>query len=188
MDRGSPSRAGGPEGCPWLPAGTADGTQTPRKQPWCLEHPHTRFNPGPEVAGGSSEQGDAGGLPEAPGQVAGLLDHELRGDDAQVHGQQLVALHHFCLVVLAVVTQQPPGEKKTSGLAGAVQSGTPILTTLPLANPWQGHSACPPAGPRLQAGETGCCNPSDTATLVPPCANIPARTALLTGTPMPAQP
>lgn len=79
-----------------------------RKQPRCWEHPHTRFNPGPKVTGGSSEQGDAGGFPEAPGQVAGLLDHELGGNDAQVHSQQLVALHHLCLVVLAVVTQQFP--------------------------------------------------------------------------------
>lgn len=66
-----------------------------------------RFNPGP---GGGSEQGDAGRLPEAPCQVAGLLHHQLGGDDAQVQGQQLVALHHLCLLVLAVVAQQLPGE------------------------------------------------------------------------------
>lgn len=92
------------------------GTQTLRKQPRLWEHPHTHFNPGPKVAGGSSEQRDARWLPEAPGQVAGLLDHELGGDDAQVHGQQLVALHYLCLVVLAVITQQLPGEEKIWGV------------------------------------------------------------------------
>lgn len=59
----SPDWAGGWEFCPWLPAGTADGAQTLRKQPRRWEHPHTRFNPSPEAGEGSSEQGDAGGLP-----------------------------------------------------------------------------------------------------------------------------
>lgn len=181
----SPSRAGEQEGCLWLPAATAEDAQTPRKQPRRREHPHTRFNPGPEVAGGRSEQGDAGGLPETPGQVAGLLDHELRGDDAQVHGQQLVALHHLCLVVLAVVAQQLPGEKKTGGLTDTAQTGTLFLTTFLLESSWQGHSAHPLAGPWQQAGDMGWCNPGDTTALVPPCSDIPARTASLTGTLVP---
>lgn len=119
--------------------GTADSTQTPRKQPRRWEHPHSRFNPGPEVAGGSSEQGDSGGLPETPGQVTGLLDHELGGDDAQVQSQQLIALHHLCLVVLAVITQQLPEDEKTEGLAGTAQM--PFLTTLPLECP--SRTQCP---------------------------------------------
>lgn len=84
------------------------------------------FNAGPKVAGGSSEQRDAGWLPEAPGQVVGLLDHQLRGDDAQVHGQQLVALHYLCLVVLAVITQQLPGEEKTGAWQVQCTQATPF--------------------------------------------------------------
>lgn len=84
------------------------------------------FNSGPKGAGGSSEQRNARWFPEAPGQVIGLLDHQLRGDDAQVHGQQFVALHYLCLVVLAVITQQLPGEEKTGTWQVQCTQATPF--------------------------------------------------------------
>lgn len=58
------------------------------------------------------QQGDAGRLPQAPGQLAGLLHQHVYGDDGQVEGQQLVAPDSLRWVALAVVTQELPGEGK----------------------------------------------------------------------------
>lgn len=130
-----------------------------------------RFNPGP---GGGSEQGDAGRLPEAPCQVAGLLHHQLGGDDAQVQGQQLVALHHLCLLVLAVVAQQLPGE---GGNWGVLQG---------MAQPAGDGSAKPPpfgsASPRKPLPRTSL-QPQDRSPRLrgtqhgypPPGCPVPAR-------------
>lgn len=62
------------------------------------------------------EQGDTGGLPEAPGQLAGLLHQQVSGDDRQVQGQQLVALDSLGWAVLAVVAQELPGEEGEDGI------------------------------------------------------------------------
>lgn len=57
------------------------------------------------------EQRVPGGLPQSAGQLSAVLQDELGGDDPQVNGQQLVALHHLALVALAVVSQQlSPGQ------------------------------------------------------------------------------
>lgn len=58
------------------------------------------------------QQGDAGRLPQAPGQLAGLLHQHVYGDDGQVEGQQFVAPDSLRWVALAVVTQELPGEGK----------------------------------------------------------------------------
>lgn len=55
------------------------------------------------------EQGDTGGLAQAPGQLAGLLHQHVRGDDRQVEGQQLPAPDSLRWVALAVVAQELPG-------------------------------------------------------------------------------
>lgn len=89
------------------------------------------------------------------GQVAGLLDHQLGWDYAQMHSEQLVALHHFCLLVLAVVTQQLPRKERQGYSAGYGAGCAPLEPNFPrrlLAR------TSIPAGPRSQhqAEDTGC--------------------------------
>lgn len=52
-----------------------------------------------------SQQRDAGRLPQLTGQLVAVLEDALAGDDAQVDGQQLIALDYLCLMVLSVVPQ-----------------------------------------------------------------------------------
>jgi len=71
----------------------------------------------------SLQQGVAGGLPQLAGQLSAVLQDELGGDDPQVHGEQLVALDHLPLVVLAVEAQQLPANTHNgSGGAGPSQT------------------------------------------------------------------
>lgn len=64
-------------------------------------------------------QGDTGCLPQAPGQLAGLLHQHVSGDDRQVEGQQLVALDRLRWVALAVIAQElPGGGEERTGLRG----------------------------------------------------------------------
>lgn len=94
------------------------------------------------------QQGDAGRLPQAPGQLAGLLHQHVDGDDGQVEGQQLVAPDSLRWVALAVVTHELPGEGK--GMAGLVNSKATALPAKPVASPstvqtrsphWAQHTA-----------------------------------------------
>lgn len=63
------------------------------------------------VVGGQLEERITCGLPQSAGQLSAVLQDDLGGDDPQVNGQQLVALHHLALVILAVVSQQlSPGQ------------------------------------------------------------------------------
>lgn len=60
---------------------------------------------------GQLEERIACGLPQAARQLPAVLQDDLGGDDPQVNGQQLVALHHLALVILTVVSQQlSPGQ------------------------------------------------------------------------------
>lgn len=61
------------------------------------------------------EQGDAGGFPQAPGQLAGLLHQHVCGDDRQVEGQQLMALDSLSGMALAIVAQELPGGRRGTG-------------------------------------------------------------------------
>lgn len=56
------------------------------------------------------EHGEAGGLAQAPGQLASLLHQHVCGHNRQVEGQQLVAPDSLGRVALAVIPQQLPGE------------------------------------------------------------------------------
>lgn len=78
-----------------------------------------------------------------------------------MYSQQLIALHHLCLVVLAVVAQQLPEEENKGGVEGTVQTGTLCLNMFPLGSHRQGHDAHPSAGQWHQAREIDCFNPSD---------------------------
>lgn len=77
-------------------------------------------------------QGDTGCLPQAPGQLAGLLHQHVSGDDRQVEGQQLVALDRLSWVALAVRAQELPGEGKgRTGFRGRAA----VLPSKPMASP-----------------------------------------------------
>ena len=54
------------------------------------------------------QEGVAGGLPQLAGQLSAVLEDVLGGDDPQMDGQQLVALHHLPRVGLTVVAEQLP--------------------------------------------------------------------------------
>lgn len=57
------------------------------------------------------QQRITGRLPQSARQLSAVLQDDLGGDDSQVDGQQLVALHHLALVTLTVVSQQlSPGQ------------------------------------------------------------------------------
>lgn len=57
------------------------------------------------------QQRITGRLPQSARQLPAVLQDDLGGDDSQVDGQQLVALHHLALVTLTVVSQQlSPGQ------------------------------------------------------------------------------
>lgn len=77
-------------------------------------------------------QGDAGCLPQAPGQLAGLLHQHVSGDNRQVEGQQLMALDRLSWVALAVIAQELPGGGK--GRRGFRGRAT-VLPSKPMASP-----------------------------------------------------
>lgn len=56
----------------------------------------------------SLQQRIARRLPQLACQLSAVLEDDLSGDDPQVYCQQLIALHHLTLVILAVVPQQLP--------------------------------------------------------------------------------
>lgn len=78
-------------------------------------------------------------LPQFARQLSAVLEDDLGGDDPQVYRQQLVALHHLTLVVLAVVPQQLPARQRTSysqqHSCGIVTSGFVMHCCLPVVVP-----------------------------------------------------
>lgn len=84
------------------------------KRPRGLSHPWWLFCVGTRGAHPgctSLQHREAGGLPQAPGQLASLLHQHIRGDDRQVESQQLVALDGLSRVSLAIVAQELPRER-----------------------------------------------------------------------------
>lgn len=111
-------------------------------------------------------QGDTGCLPQAPGQLAGLLHQHVSGDDRQVEGQQLVALDRLSWVALAVIAQELPGGGKGRtgfrGRAAALPSklmASPSTTQVPSPHeapaPRPAGPSPPLAGLTIQASAAG---------------------------------
>lgn len=84
-------------GPPWTGGGSCHGDVYERGRPG---------EPGHRPMHGAAllvlEQGDMGGLAQAPGQLTGLLHQHVRGYNRQVEGQQLVAADSLGRVALAV--------------------------------------------------------------------------------------
>lgn len=86
-------------------------------------------------------QGHPGGLPQAPGELVGLLHQQVSGDDGQVQCQQLIAPDRLRGAALAVVTQELPAGDR-AGLRQGHRASWP-------QKPQNAHPMVLPEWPRL---------------------------------------